>query len=120
MGVKELKYGERCDLHPDVKPHYTGDECSDWYECAECRKIDTREFYEFIADTSAKVKLWPKWKGGDGLGVTCPCCKGNSDVTPEYAEKVKKLLEGLNESPFLPVDKVNISEEGKVSFKKSD
>src|SRR6476661_9275734 len=115
MSVKHYKYNGKCELHPEIELVKGFNEDEDWYECPTCRTQDTREFYEFLSETSSKVALWPKWKGGDGLGVTCPCCKGNESVRPEYAEKVEKLLEGLNESPFLPVDKVKISEDGKVS-----
>ena len=81
MSVKEYDGSGVCDTHTSVQLIKTGGmDCDDWYECPTCRKEDWVNFHKFLDETSKKMDLRPVWKGGRGLGVTCPCCKGEGYV----------------------------------------
>ncbi len=83
MSVKEYDSEGFCDLHQKEKLIFTGALDTTWWECSVCRKEDWKNFYEFLEETSAKVELMPKWKGGGGKGVDCPSCNGLGYVATE-------------------------------------
>lgn len=118
MSIKEYKRPGTCEIHTEIELVYRGDDTLDtWYECPECRVIENNSFFDFIEESASKVGLWPTWKGGDGLGVGCPCCKGNSYVTPEFAAIVTEFLSGIEQSPFLPARKIKRNEKGQGILK---
>ena len=87
MPVKEYRSPGYCEIH-DEKLYHTGDEYSDWYSCKSCEKKANKDFWAHISKVSDDVRLWPKWKGGEG--VLCPCCKGNGYVAPEVADEYRR------------------------------
>ncbi len=52
-----------------------------------------RRFWAFLQENARQLALLPVSSGGKGLGVPCPCCRGNRFVTRD--ERRNGLIELL-------------------------
>ena len=106
MSIKEYSKSGKCEIHTNHDLNFTGDDSfNTWYECSICRKENWNDFYKFLQDTSDRLKLQPIWKGGEGLGVCCPTCKGKGLILPQETKKIinRTIYYKLNNKTYVHV-----------------